>query len=129
MAPQRIETVYAKDHFIEQFITIGDRRKFISALVVPNFDALETYARERGIAYRTREELVENPFIHEFYQGRISDQSQELAPYEQVKAFTLLPAPFAQETGELTPSLKMKRKVIEARHRELLDSFYGGPRA
>jgi long-chain acyl-CoA synthetase len=127
VAPQRIETVYAKDHFIEQFITIGDRRKFISALVVPNFDALETYAREQGIAYRTREELVENPSIHEFYQGRISDQSQELAPYEQVKAFTLLPAPFAQETGELTPSLKIKRKVVAEKYCAQIEAMYAAP--
>jgi long-chain acyl-CoA synthetase len=127
VAPQRIETVYAKDHFIEQFITIGDRRKFISALVVPNFDALETYAREQGIAYRTREELVENPSIHEFYQGRISDQSQELAPYEQVKAFTLLPAPFAQETGELTPSLKIKRRVVAENYGAQIEAMYAAP--
>lgn len=127
VAPQKIETVYAKDHFIEQFITIGDRRKFISALVVPNFEALEAYARGQGIAYRSREELVENPAIHAFYQARIGDHSEELAPYEQVKAFTLLPAPFAQETGELTPSLKIKRKVVAEHYVTQIEAMYAAP--
>lgn len=124
VAPQKIETVYAKDHLIEQFITIGDRRKFISALIVPNFEALEAYAREQGIAYRTRDELVQNPAIYAFYLERINGRSQELAPYEQVKAFTLLAAPFAQETGELTPTQKVKRKVVAEKYAAQIESMY-----
>ncbi|MCZ7669598.1 MAG: AMP-binding protein [Chloroflexi bacterium] len=112
VAPQKIETVYAKDHFIEQFIALGDRRKFISALVVPNFEPLEAYAREQGVEHRTREELVENPAIIAMYQERINSRSAELAPYEQVKAFVLLAAPFAQETGELTPTQKLNGKLL-----------------
>ncbi len=124
IAPQKIETVYAKDHFIEQFITIGDKRKFISALVVPNFEPLEAYAQENGIAYRTRDELVENPKIHALYKERINAHSAELAPFEQVKAFTLLPAPFAQETGELTPTQKMKRRIITEKFATQIEAMY-----
>ncbi len=124
IAPQKIETVYAKDHFIEQFIAIGDRRKFISALVVPNFEPLEGYAKENGIAYHTREELVENPAILAMYTERIGSRSQELAPYEQVKAFALLSAPFAQETGELTPTQKIKRKIVAEKYAAQIEAMY-----
>jgi long-chain acyl-CoA synthetase len=124
IAPQKIETVYAKDHFIEQFIAIGDRRKFISALVVPNFEPLEAYAKENGIVYRTREELVKDPAILALYQERINGRSQELAPYEQVKAFALLPAPFAQETGELTPTQKIKRKIVAGKYAAQIEALY-----
>lgn len=124
IAPQKIETVYAKDHFIEQFIAIGDRRKFISALVVPNFAPLEAYAKEHGIAYHTHEELVKDPAILALYQERINGRSQELAPYEQVKAFVLLPAPFAQETGELTPTQKIKRKIVADKYAAQIEAMY-----
>lgn len=124
VAPQKIETVYAQDHLIEQFVSFGDRRKFISALIVPNFEALETYAREQGISFRSREELVSNPAIHAYYRDRINGRREELAPYEQVKAFTLLPAPFSQETGELTPSLKIKRRVVAERYSAEIEAMY-----
>ena len=124
IAPQKIETVYAKDHFIEQFIAIGDRRKFISALVVPNFEALEAYAGEQDIAYSSREELVENEDVHAFYKERIDGRSQELARYEQVKTFKLLPEAFTQETGELTPTQKIKRKVVAEKHTAQIEAMY-----
>ena len=124
IAPQKIETVYAKDHFIEQFIVIGDRRKFISALIVPNFEPLAAFAQENGITYRTREELVEKPTTLTMYQERIDSRAAELAPYEQVKAFVLLPAPFAQETGELTPTQKIKRKVVADKYAAQIETMY-----
>ncbi|MBE2198607.1 MAG: long-chain fatty acid--CoA ligase [Anaerolinea sp.] len=124
IAPQRIETAVAKDHYIEQFIAIGDRRKFISALIVPNFVALQEYARRRGIADTLPEALVKHPDIIAFYRARIDSHSHGLAPYEQVKQFTLLPAPFSQETGELTPSQKIKRKVVLQNHAEAIDVMY-----
>jgi long-chain acyl-CoA synthetase len=124
VAPQKIETVYAQDHLIEQFITIGDRRQYISALIVPNFDALEGFARTHGIAYQTREELLKTPAARALYQARVDDLSQELAPYEQVKAFTLLPSPFAQETGELTPSLKIRRRAVAEKYAAEIEAMY-----
>lgn len=124
VAPQRIETIYAQDHLIEQFITIGDRRQYISALIVPNYEALEAYARAHGIAYQTRDELVKTPAARALYQARVDDLSQELAPYEQVKAFTLLPSPFAQETGELTPSLKIRRRAVGEKYAAEIEAMY-----
>ena len=124
VAPQKVETVYAKDHFIEQFITIGDRRRFISALIVPNFVALDAHARQQGIGYQSYADLVANTAILAFYRQRVDALSQELTPYEQVKAFTLLPAAFAQETGELTPSLKIKRRVVAKKYAVQIEAMY-----
>jgi long-chain acyl-CoA synthetase len=124
IAPQKIETVYAKDHFIEQFKAIGDRRKYISALIVPNFEALEAYARENGIEYQTWAELVNNRNVHDFFKQRIDSRSDELANYEQVKAFTLLSEPFTQETGELTPTQKIKRKVVAEKYAQQIEQMY-----
>ncbi|MBK8984954.1 MAG: long-chain fatty acid--CoA ligase [Chloroflexi bacterium] len=124
IAPQRIETALAKDHYIEQFIAIGDRRKFISALVVPNFVALEQYAQAQGIAFTAVSDLVQHPDVIAFYRQRIEAASQELANYERVKAFTLLPASFSQETGELTPTQKIKRKVVAQKYAAHIESMY-----
>ena len=124
IAPLKIETIYAKDHFIEQFIAIGDRRKFISALIVPNFIALEAYAEEHGIAYSNHAELVQNDAIRAFYKQRVNSHSSELAGYEQVKVFELLPEVFSQETGELTPTQKLKRKVIVDKNDARIEAMY-----
>lgn len=124
IAPLKIETVYAKDHFIEQFIAIGDRRKFISALIVPNFVALEAYAEKEGIAFDSHAELVKNDAIHTFYKQRINGRSTELANYEQVKAFKLLPKLFSQETGELTPTQKLKRRVVVNKYNTYIEAMY-----
>lgn len=124
IAPQRIETLLAKDYFIEQLIVIGDRRKFISALVVPNFVALEAYAAEQGIAWDTHEALVADPAIVAFYQARIDSHSAELAPFERVKAFTLLPASFTQDKGEITPSQKVRRNVVLEKYIADIEAMY-----
>ena len=124
IAPQRIETAVGKDHFIEQITTIGDRRKFISALIVPSFDALETLARDKGIAFHAREDLVQHPDIIAFYRERIDRQSAELARYETIKAFTLLPREFSQDHHEITPTQKIRRKVIEQRFADEIAAMY-----
>ncbi len=124
IAPQRIETAVGRDHYIEQITTIGDRRKYVSALIVPSFDALEAYAREKNIAFQSREELLQKPEILAFYRERIDRQSSELAGFETIKAFTLLPQEFSQENGELTPTQKIKRKVVAENYRDLIDAMY-----
>jgi long-chain acyl-CoA synthetase len=124
IAPQRIETLLAKDYFIEQLIVIGDRRKFISALVVPNFVALEAYAAEQGIAWDTHEALVADPAIVAFYRARIDSHSAELAPFERVKAFTLLPNAFTQEKSEITPSQKVRRNVVLEKYAADIEAMY-----
>jgi long-chain acyl-CoA synthetase len=124
IAPQYIETTIGNDHFIEQISIIGDERKYVSALIVPSFDALEEYARSRAIPFSSREELVRHPDVMAFYRRRIDDHQKELADYEKVKRFTLLAHPFTQESGEMTPTMKLKRKVIAKVYRELIDAMY-----
>jgi long-chain acyl-CoA synthetase len=124
IAPQRIETAVGKDHYIEQITTIGDRRKFISALIVPSFEAIENVAREKGIAYHTREDLVKNPDIISFFRERIAQQSSDLAGYETIKRFTLLSREFSQDSGEITPTQKVRRNVIEQHFGPEIEAMY-----
>jgi long-chain acyl-CoA synthetase len=124
IAPQRIETAVGKDHYIEQITTIGDRRKFISALIVPSFEAIENVAREKGITFRSREELVQHPEIIAFFRERIDQQSSDLARYETIKAFTLLPREFSQDSGEITPTQKIRRNVVEQHFGPEIEAMY-----
>ncbi|HOU78316.1 MAG TPA: AMP-binding protein, partial [Syntrophales bacterium] len=126
IAPQLIETTVGKDHFIEQISIIGDERKYVSALIVPAFEALEGYAQSRKISYTSREDLIGHPEIVQFYQERIEENQKELAGFEKIKKFKLLAKPFTQEDGEMTPTMKLKRKVINEKYRDLIDSMYGG---
>lgn len=124
IAPQLVETTIGSDHFIEQSITIGDNRKFLSALIVPAFNVLEEYARNKNIKFQSREELINNPEIVAFYKTRIDEKQKDLAEYEKVKRFTLLVNPFTQESGELTPTMKVKRKVILKKYEEVIEAMY-----
>ena len=124
IAPQLIETTIGKDHFIEQISIIGDQRKYVSALIVPAFEALEEYAKSRNIAYSSREELIAHPEIVQFFAERIEKNQQELAGFEKVKKFKLLAKQFTQEDGEMTPTMKLKRKVINEKYHQVIDSMY-----
>jgi long-chain acyl-CoA synthetase len=124
IAPQHIETTIGKDFYIEQIAALGDRRHFVSALIVPAFEELEKFARKRGIPFANREELVRHPEIIAFYRQRIDAQSAELARYETVKRFTLLPEAFTQEGGEVTPTQKIRRKVVQDKYRAAIDTMY-----
>jgi long-chain acyl-CoA synthetase len=124
IAPQRIEAIIGKDPWIEQIATIGDGKKFVAALIVPAFEALEEYAKDHKIHCPTREDLLKIPEIIEQFQKRIEKQSRELAAYEMIKRFTLLPEQFTQAAGEITPTLKLKRKVIAARYKKLITQMY-----
>jgi long-chain acyl-CoA synthetase len=126
IAPLHIETMVGKDYYIEQMVVIGDKRKYITALIVPAFPALEEYAKERNIPFIGREDLVGNREIIDFYKKRIEDSSVELANYESIKRFTLMPEEFTQEAGEMTPTMKIKRKVVEAKYQSVIDAMYEG---
>ena len=126
IAPQHIEGVVGMDHYIEQIATIGDKRNYITALIVPSFESLEKYAKDNGIAYTSREELVKKPEILAFYRDRIDKQSTELANYEKIKRFTLMPTEFTQDGGEMTPTLKLKRKFIMQKYSGVIDKMYAG---
>ncbi len=124
VAPQLIETTIGKDYFIEQIAVIGDLRKYVSALIVPAFPALEEYAKSKGIAFSSHEDLIAKPEIVRFYQERIDQNSGDLAGFEKVKKFTLLARPFSQDAGEMTPTMKLKRKAINEKFQDLIDGMY-----
>ena len=124
IAPQVLETMLGQDKFIEQVTIIGDGRKYVSALIVPAFEELKAYADKKHIEYRNIEELVNNPDIHKMMEDRINDYQKDLASYEQIKRFVLLPKAFTMENGELTNTLKIKRAVISKRYRPLIDAMY-----
>ena len=124
IAPQVLETMLGQDKFIEQVAIIGDGRKYVSAIIVPDFEELKAYADKKHIEHRTIEELVNNPDIHKMIEDRINDYQKGLASYEQVKRFVLLPKAFTMESGELTNTLKIRRAVINKRYRPLIDAMY-----
>ncbi|MGN7614452.1 AMP-dependent synthetase/ligase, partial [Magnetococcales bacterium HHB-1] len=124
IAPLNIETRVGKDFYIEQIIAIGDKRNFISALIVPAFESLEEWAHKQKIKFQNKEELIEHPHVVEFFRKRIDEQSKKLAQYETIKKFRLLAKPFTMEGGEITPTLKLKRKQINEKFKSLIDSMY-----
>ena len=124
IAPQLIETTVGKDHFIEQISIIGDERKYVSALIVPAFAPLEDYARSRNIDFASHEELIGHPEIVQFYHERIETNQKDLAGFEKIKKFKLMAKPFTQEDGEMTPTMKLKRKVINEKYRNIIDGIY-----
>ena len=124
IAPQVLETALAQDIFVEQVTVIGDGRKYVSALIVPNFDELKAYAAKKKIAYKSIEDLVNNADIHKMLDARIQGYQKDMASYEQIKRFVLLPRPFTMESGELTNTLKIRRAVINRRYAKLIDAMY-----
>lgn len=124
ISPQQIELLLGDELFIEQFVTIGEGKKFISALVVPNFPILEEYCAKNGITYSSREELVQKPEIIAMYEKIIAERTTSLGRVEQIKKFTLLTHELTQENGELTPTMKLKRKVIDQKYKLQIDNMY-----
>lgn len=124
IAPQVVEGAIGKDHFIEQIAVIADTRKFVSALIIPCFDTLETYAKELNIKYHDRIELLKHNQIIELFEKRVNELQQGLAKFEQVKKFKLLPKAFSMDEGELTPTQKLRRKVINDRYQQEIEEMY-----
>ncbi|HHO75083.1 MAG TPA: long-chain fatty acid--CoA ligase [Deltaproteobacteria bacterium] len=124
ISPQNIENTLTTDIFIEQAVVIGEGRKYLSALIVPSFLELSKYAKEQGISFDTNEDLITKPEVLSFYNDRINNLMQDYAKVEQIRRFKLLEKEFSIETGELTPTLKMKRKVIGINFSEKIESMY-----
>jgi len=124
VAPQPIENLLKTDTFIAQAVLIGDRRKFISALIVPDHAWIESYAKRKEIPYSTVEDLVKNPRIIDLIRRRIEAKMAGLPSYETVKKFFLLPRELTQESGDLTPTLKVKRRVVEKKYADQIESMY-----
>ena len=124
VAPQVLETRLAQDKFIEQVAVIGDGRKFISALLVPNFENLKEYAEKNNLNLSSNEELANSKEIHDMIEKHIAEYQKDLAAFERIKHFIILPRPFSMEKGELTNTLKIKRAVINKRYAKLIDAIY-----
>jgi len=124
IAPQMIESKILVDKYIDQIAVIADQRKFVSALIIPVYGMLEEYARAHNIAFENREQLCANPQIYAMMKERIDTLQQQLAHYEQVKRFTLLPHQFSMEKGELTNTLKIRRRVLNENYKAEIDKMY-----
>lgn len=124
ISPERIEALFQGHPQIAQMMVLGDRRHFVAALIVPNFTSLEAWARENGIAFSSREELIAQPAVQNFMQEQVDLACRPLAPFEQIHQIALLAQGFSIESGELSPSLKVRRFVVEERYRDLIDSIY-----
>ena len=124
VAPQMVESLLLVDKFIDQVAVIADQRKYVSALIVPEFRLLEDWARKHDVPFSSREDLCNSKEIYAMMKERIETLQQQLAVYEQIKCFTLLPHHFSMESGELTNTLKMRRPVIYKNYREYIDKMY-----
>ena len=124
VAPQNIENLLKTNPYIVNVMVLGDRRKFISALIVPEFEKLEAFAKENSIDYTGREALLQNARIKKMMEEQIESSSQNLAQYEKIKKFALLDRDFTIDEGELTPTLKVKRNIVERKYADLIESLY-----
>lgn len=124
IAPQQVESLLLVDKFIDQVAVIADQRKFVSALIVPEFRLVEDWAREHHIAFSSREDFCANEQVKKMLQERINTLQQQLAYYEQIKRITLLPHHFSMESGELTNTLKIRRPIINKNYQAEIDKMY-----
>ena len=124
IAPGPIESLLSQSRYIDQIMLVGDKRQYCTALIVPDLNAFNEVFRERGESPVQNEELVRDPKAIEIIQVEIDRQQRELATYERVRKFALLPEPFTVENGMMTPTLKVKRKEVERRYTDLIESLY-----
>lgn len=124
VAPAPIENQLKLSRFIEQAVVIGDQRKFLSALLVPDFEALVNWAVKEGMPTDDRIALLDDPRTIALYEGEVASINAELAKYEMVRAFDLLPEEFSIEGGELTPTQKVKRRIVATKYAEVIDGIY-----
>jgi long-chain acyl-CoA synthetase len=124
VAPQNLENLLKTDKMVSQAFVYGDRRKYLTALLTLSADGIGKWAAEKGIAERDPVRLAKDPRVEAMMRARVEEANRSLAPFEQIKNFVLLGRDFSQETGELTPTLKVKRKVVVQKYGTLLDALY-----
>lgn len=124
IAPQPIESSLKGNPFVGEACLLGDRRRFPAVLIVPNFEALETWAREHGVKFGTRYQLIKSPAVQELYEGVIETMNTKLARYEQLKKVLLIPEELSIADGTLTPSMKLRRRILEQRYHKEIESLY-----
>ncbi|GAB1110848.1 MAG: long-chain fatty acid--CoA ligase [Shewanella algae] len=126
IAPQRVEGKVGCCPFIEQVAVVADARNYVTALIVPAFEALEAWAKQKGLSYESPLELIRHSHVVEHFEERLKHLQQELAGFEQIKKFTLLPEAFSMEAGLITPTLKLRRKMIYHKYSREINAMYGG---
>jgi long-chain acyl-CoA synthetase len=124
IAPQKLESALINDSFIEQIAVIGDQQKYVTALAVPSFENLKKYALEHKISFDNVEELIHHNQIKDLFERRFEELQKEFSKFEKIKKFTLLSEEFSIESGEITATLKLKRKVIQKKYKTLIDKMY-----
>lgn len=124
ITPQPIELTLKANTLIAEAAVIGDRRKFPLVIIAPQFPALEAWANEKGVHYASREALIDNPRVQDLYKNIISDVNAKLAQFEKLKKVVLVADEFTIANGALTPTLKLKRRVIEERYRDRIEEAY-----
>lgn len=124
IAPQALESVLSEDQYIEQVAVIGDQRKYVTAIIVPAFEALKEYAEKKKIKYANIAELVKHSEIVSMLNERVNELQKDFASWQQIKKFTILPNPFSMETGELTNTLKVRRAIINKLYKKEIDAMY-----
>jgi len=126
VAPQMIEGLINQSEFVEQAVIVGDKRKYVSALIVPDFERLRAWAESEGIQTSDKQELVSDRRVVDMIKADVNRLTRELADYEKVKRIALLAEEFTIDGGELTPTLKVKRRVVEEKYGDLIESLYSG---
>ncbi|HXG65218.1 MAG TPA: AMP-dependent synthetase/ligase [Blastocatellia bacterium] len=126
VAPQMIEGLINQSEFVEQSVIVGDKRKYVSALIVPDFERLRAWAKGQGIETKDKKELIADKRVVEMIKAEVSRLTQGLADYEKVKRIALLPGEFTIDGGELTPTLKVRRRAVEQKYHDLIESLYAG---
>jgi long-chain acyl-CoA synthetase len=124
VAPQRIERILRTSPYVSQAVAYGDRRKFITALITLDVENVRAWARENGLGGASLEELAREPRVHDLLEHEIEERNRELASYEQIKRFHILPRDLSIEAGELTPTLKIRRRAVYERYRAELETLY-----
>ncbi len=124
IAPQQVENILSNNNYIQQVMVIAEGRQFVSALIVPNFEFLKGELSKMNIPFTNWSEIVKNEEINKLYKAKIEEFQTSLASFEKVKKFTLMPAEFEIGSGEITPTLKIKRKVVSEKYKDLIEQMY-----
>jgi long-chain acyl-CoA synthetase len=126
VAPQMIEGLICQSEFVEQAVIVGDKRKYVSALIVPDFERLRGWSKEQGISSTDKQELIADRRVVDLIKADVNRLTRDLGDYEKVKKIGLLAEEFSIDGGELTPTLKVKRRVVESKYGSLIESLYAG---
>ncbi len=127
IAPQPIENRYVTNKYVIQTVIIGDRRQFLSALIVPNFETLQDFAASKGISEMSPADLVRHPEVNALFDSILNEMNEDLPGFSQIRKFTLLEREFTLDDGELTPTMKIKRFAINAKYKKIIDTMYPAP--